>query len=151
MVLCNLKFLVFQWIRTCQLVTVVQSLSRVQLFATSWTATRQAALSFTISWSLLKHVSIESDAWLTLPNHLILCRPFSSCLQSFPASGSFPMSQFFASDGQSIGASASASILPINILDWSPLGWIGWIFLQSKGLSRVVSNTIAQKNKFFST
>ena len=65
--------------------------------------------------------------------------PFSSCLQSFPASGSFQMSQFFASGGQSIGVSASASVLPVNIQDWSPLGWTGWISLQSKGLSRVFS------------
>ena len=63
--------------------------------------------------------------------------PFSSCLQSFPASGSFQMNQFFASGGQSIGVSASASVLPMNIQDWFPLGWTGWISLQSKGLSRV--------------
>ena len=67
--------------------------------------------------------------------------PFSSCLQSFPASGSFPMSQFFTSGGQIIGVSASASILPMNIQDWFPLGWTGWISLQSEGLSRVFSNT----------
>ena len=67
--------------------------------------------------------------------------PFSSCLQSFPESGSFPMSQFFTSGGQSIGASALASVLPVNIQDWFPLGWTGWISLQSKGLSGVFSNT----------
>ena len=67
--------------------------------------------------------------------------PFSSCLQSFPISGSFPMSQLFASGGQNIGVSASASVLPMNTQDWSPLGWTGWISLQSKGLSRVFSNT----------
>ena len=67
--------------------------------------------------------------------------PFSSCLQSFPASGSSQMSQFFASGGQNIGASASGSVLPVNIQDWFPLGWTGWIFLQSEGLSRVFSNT----------
>ena len=72
--------------------------------------------------------------------------PFSSCLQSFPASGSFPMSQFFASGDQSIGASASASVLPINIQDWFPLGWSDWISLQSKGLSRFFSNTTVQKH-----
>ena len=77
--------------------------------------------------------------------------PFSSCLQSFPASGSFPVSQFFASCGQSIGASASASILPMNIQDWFPLGLTGWISLQSKGLSRVFSNTTVQKHQFFGT
>ena len=75
--------------------------------------------------------------------------PFS-CPQSFPASGSFPMSQFFASGGQSIGVSASASVLPMNIQDWFPLGWTGWISLQSKGLSRVFSNTTVQKHQFFS-
>ena len=74
--------------------------------------------------------------------------PFSSHLQSFPASGSFPMSQFFASGGQSIGVSASASVLPMNIQDWSPLGWTGWISLQSKGFSRVFSNTTVQKHQF---
>ena len=76
--------------------------------------------------------------------------PFSSCLQSFPTSGCFPRSQFFASDGQSIGASASASVLPMNMQDWFPLGLTGWIFLQSKGLSRVFSNTTVQKHQFFS-
>ena len=75
--------------------------------------------------------------------------PFSSCLQSFPASGSFLMSQFFASGGQSIGVSASASVLPVNTQDWSPLGWTGWISFQSKGLSRVFSNTTVQKHQFF--
>ena len=70
---------------------------------------------------------------------------FSSCLQSFPAAGSFPMSQFFASGGQGTGVSASAFVLSTNIQDWSPLGWTGWISLQSKGLSRVFSNTTVQK------
>ena len=74
---------------------------------------------------------------------------FSSHLQSFPASGSFQMSQFFTSGGQSIGVSTSASVLPMNIQDWSPLGWTGWISLQSKGLSRVFSNTTVQKHQFF--
>ena len=76
--------------------------------------------------------------------------PFSSCLQSFPASGSFPMSQFFTSGGQSIGVSASASVLPMNIQDWFPLGLTDWISLQSKGLSRVFSNTTVQKHQFSS-
>ena len=75
--------------------------------------------------------------------------PFSSRLQSFPASGSFPMSQFFTSGGQSIGSSASASVFPMNIQDWFPLGWTGWISLQSKGLSRVFSSTTVQKHQFF--
>ena len=75
--------------------------------------------------------------------------PFSSCPQSLPASGSFPMSQLFAWGGQSSGVSASTSVLPINTQDWSPLGWTGWISLQSKGLSRVFSNTTVQKCQFF--
>ena len=77
--------------------------------------------------------------------------PFSFCPQSLPASESFPMSQLFAWGGQSIRASASASVLPMNTQDWSPLGWIGWISLQSKGLARVFSSTIVQKHRFFGT
>ena len=77
--------------------------------------------------------------------------PFSSCLQSFPASGSFEMSQFFASGGQSIGVSASASVLPMNIQNWFPLGLTSWISLQSKGLWIVFSNTTVQKHQFFGT
>ena len=94
------------------LLVVVQLLSHVQLFATPWTTACQASLSFTISWSLLKLMSIES---VMSSNHLILCCPLSYCLQSFPALGSFQMSQLFASGGQSIGASASASVFPIII------------------------------------
>ena len=75
--------------------------------------------------------------------------PFSSCPQSLPASGSFPVSQLFAWGGQSIGVSASASVLPMKTQDWSPLEWIGWISLQSKGLSRVFSNTTVKKHQFF--
>ena len=128
--------------------SLLQSLSHVWLFATPWTAARQASLSIINSQSLLKLMSIE----LVMPsNHLILCHPFS-CLQSFPASGSFPMSQFFASSGQSIAVSASASVLPMNIksFQWFPFGWTGWISLQSKGLSSVFSNTTVQKHQFFS-
>ena len=106
----------------------VQSLSRVQLFATLWTMARQASLSITNSQSFLKLMSIKS---VTPSNHLILCCPLSSHLQSFPASRSFPMSQFFASGGQSIGVSASTSFLPMSIQDWFPLGWTDWISLQS--------------------
>ena len=73
----------------------------------------------------------------------------SFCLQSFPASGSFPKSQYFASDGQSIEVSASASVLPMNTQNWSPLGWTGWLSLQSKGLSRVFSNTTVHKHRLF--
>ena len=75
--------------------------------------------------------------------------PFSSCPQSFPASGSFQMSQIFASGGRSIGVSASTLVLPMNTPDWFPLGWTGWISLQSKGFSRVFSNTTVQKHQFF--
>ena len=89
--------------------------------------------------------SYPSSRWCypTISTSII---PFSSCLQSFLASGSFQMSQFFTSGGQSIGASASASVLPMNIQDWFPLGWTGWISLLSKGLSRVFSNTTVQKH-----
>ena len=111
----------------------VQLLSCVQLFVTPRTAAHQASLSITNSWSLLKLTSIKS----VMPsNHLILVIPFSSCPQSPPSSGSFQMSQFFASGGQSFKArvSASTSVLPMNTQDWSPLEWTGWISLQSKGL-----------------
>ena len=125
---------------------VAQSLSHVQLFVTPWTIARQASLSFTISQKLLKLTSFES---VMTSNRLVLCCTFSSCLQSFPASGSFPVSQFFASGGQSIEASASASVPPMNSQDWFPLGLIGLISLQSSGLSRVFSNTSVQKHPFF--
>ena len=125
----------------------VQSLSHVCLFVTPWAAPRLSSLSITNSRSLLKPISIES----VMPsNHLILCCPLLLLPQSFPASGSFQMSQFFASGGQSIGISASTSVLPMNTQDWFPLGWTGWISLQSKGLSRVFSNTTVQKHQFFS-
>ena len=87
--------------------------------------------------------------WWCHPNISFSVIPFSSHLQSFPASGSFPRNQFFASGGQSIGVSASASVLPMNIQEWFALGWTGWISLQSKGLSRVFSNTTVQKHQFF--
>ena len=225
------KFKKITWYHTVQF-SSVQFLSHVWLFATPWTAARQASLSITNSQSLLKLMSIES----VMPsNHLILCCPFLLLLQSFPASGSFPMSwflcvwwpkywsfsfsisqfshsvmsdslrpyglqhtrppcpsstpwpwsnlcpssqwchptisssvisfsshlqsfpasrsfpksQFFDSGGQSIGASALASVLPMNIQDWSTLRWTGWISLQFKGLSRVFSNTTVQKHQFF--
>ena len=90
-------------------------------------------------------------SWWCYPTISFSVVPLSSCLQSFPASGSFPLSQFFTSGGQSIGVSASASVLPINIQDWFPLGLNGWISLQSTGLSRVFSNTTVQKHQFFGT
>ena len=85
-------------------------------------------------------------SWWCHPTISSSVDPFSSCPQSFPASGSFPMNQLSISGGQSIGVSASTSVLPMNTQDWSPLGWTGWISLQSKGLSRVISNTTIQKN-----
>ena len=89
-------------------------------------------------------------SWCCLPIISSSVVPFSSCLQSSPASGSFPVSQFFASCGQSIGASVSASVLPVNIQGWFPLGRTGFISLQSKGFSRIFSNTTIQKYQFFS-
>ena len=125
---------------------VVQSLSRVQHFVAPWTAARQASLSITISWSLLKLMSIE----LVMPsNHLALCHPRLLLPSIFPSIRVFQKSQFFASGGQSIGV--SASVLPVNIQNRFPLGWTGWISLQSKGLSRVFSNTTVQKHQFFGT
>ena len=112
-----------------------------------WTAACQASLSITNSWSLLKLTSIE---WVIWSNHLIHCHPLLLPSSIFPRSGSLPMSQLFASGGQSTGASASTSVLPNNIHEWSPLGWTGWISLQSKGCSRVFCNTTVQKNQFFS-
>ena len=124
----------------------VQSLSRVWLFATTWITARQASVSITIFRNSLRLTSIK----LVMPSsHLILYCPFASCPQSLPASGYFPMSQLFAWGGQSIGVSAAASVLPMNTQDWSHLGWTGWISLQSKGLSRVFSNTTVQKHQFF--
>ena len=108
----------------------------------------QASLSITNSWSLLKFMSIVSWCHPTISSSIA---PFSSCLQSFPALRYFPVSQFFASDGQSIKVSALASVLPMNIQDWYPLGLTGFISLQSKGLSRVFSNTTVQKHQFFCT
>ena len=125
----------------------VQSLSCVRLFVTPWITACQASLSITNSWSLHKLMSIKS---VMSSSHLILCHPFSSCPQSLSASGSFPMSQLFTWGGQSTGVLASTSVLRMNTQDWSPLGWTGWISLQSKGLSRVFSNTTVQKHQFFS-
>ena len=106
------------------------------IFATPWVTARQASLSITNSHAIQ-------------PSHSVV--PFPFCPQSLPASGSFPMSQLFAWGGQSTGVSVSASVLPMNTQDWSLLGWTGWISLQSKGLSRVFSNTTVQKHQFFST
>ena len=123
----------------------VQSLSHVWLFATPWTAACQASLSITTPRAYSN--SCPSSRWC-LPTISTSVIPFSSCLQSFPASGSFPMSQLFASGGQRIGVSASASVLLMNIQEWFPLGWTGLISLLSKGLSRVFSITAIQNINF---
>ena len=120
------------------------SLSRVWLFATPWTAAQQASLSTTNSQSLLKLMSIES----VIPsNHLILCQPLLLPPSIFPSIRVFSNELVLASGGQSIGVSASASVLPMNIQDGFPLGWTGWISLQSKEFSRVFSNTKVQKHQ----
>ena len=125
--------------------SLVQSLSHVRLFATPWTAACQASLSITNSWSLLKLMSIA----LVMPsNHLILCRSLLLLPSIFPSVGSFPVSWFFPLGGQSIGVSASASVLPVKIQDWFSLGLTDWISLQFKRLSRVFSNTTFQKHQF---
>ena len=127
---------------------VVQLPSQVQLFATPWTATCHASLSYTVSQSFLKLMSIE----LMMPsNHLILCCPLLLLPSIFPASGSFQMSQFFTSGGQSIGVCASSSVLSVNVQGRFALGLTGWISLHSKGLSRVFSNTTIWKHQFFGT
>ena len=119
----------------------VQSLSCVWFFATPWTAARQASLSIINSRSLLKFMSIK----LVMPsNHFILCHFLILLPSIFPSIRVFSMNHFFASGGPSIGASTSASVLPMNIQDWFPLGLTGLISLQSKGLSRVFSNTTVQ-------
>ena len=120
----------------------VQSLSCVQLFVTPWTAARQVSLSITAPRACSNSCPLSRWCHPIISSSVI---PSSPCLQSFPASGSFPTSQFFASGSQSIGASASASVLPMNIQDWYPLGLTGLISLQSRGLSRVFSNTTVQK------
>ena len=157
----------------------VQLLSRVQLFETPWTAACQASLSITsivfslvqfsrsvVSDSLWPHESQHArppcpsqtpgvysntclSSWWCHPAISSSVVPFFSCPQSLPASGSFPISQLFTWGGQNIGVSASASVLPMNIQDWSPLGWTGWISSQSRGLSTVFSNITVQKNQFF--
>ena len=121
----------------------VQSLSRIRLFVTPWTAALQASLSITNSRSPSKPMSIES---VGPPNHLIFCHPLLLLPSIFPSIRVFS----FASGGQSIAVSASTSVLPMNTQDWSPLGWTGGISLQSKGLSGVFSNTTVQKHQFFS-
>ena len=116
----------------------VQSLSHIWLIATPWTATCQASLSITNSWSPPKPMTIES---VVSSNHLIFCLPLFHLPSIFLIIRVFQMSQLLTSGGQSLGVLASKSVLPMNTQDWSPLGWTGWISLQPKGLSRVFSNT----------
>ena len=123
-------------------IVVVQLFSHVQLFLTPWTAAHQASLSFTVSWSCSNSCLLMWWCHPTISSSVV---PFSSCLQSLQESGSFPRSQFFTPGGQSVG------VLPENIQDWFPLGWTGWISLQSRELSRVFSNTTVQKHQFFGT
>ena len=126
----------------------VQLLSHVWLFATPRTAACQASLSITSSQSLLNSCPLSRWCHSTITSSVV---PFSSCLQPFPASGSFQMNQFLASGGQSIRVSASAPVLPMNIQDWFTLGLTALISLKSKGLSRVFSSTTVWKHQFFST
>ena len=124
----------------------VQSLSRVWLFVTPWTAAHQASLSITNSQNLPKLMSIES----VMPsNHLILCRPLLLLPSIIPSIKVLSNESALHIRWPNIGVLASASVLPVNTQDWSPLGWTGWISLQSKGLSRVFSSTIVQKHEFF--
>ena len=114
--------------------------------ATPWTSARQASLSITNSRSPPKPMSIES----VMPsNNLILCHPLLLLRSIFPSIRVFSNESALCISGQSIGVAASTSVLPMNTRDWSPLGWTGWISLQSKGLSRVFSNTTVQKHQFF--
>ena len=126
----------------------VQLLSPVRLFATPWTAAHQASCPSPTPGIYSNSCPLSRWCHPAISSSIVL---FSSCLQSFPASGSFQMSQLFALGGQSIRVSASASVFPMNTQDWSPLGWTVWISLQSKGLSRIFSNTTVQKHQFFST
>ena len=137
---CFLKFfsiIVVVWLLRCAL-----------LFVTSWTAAFRL-LCPSLSYRVCSD-SCPSSQWCH-PTISSSVAPLFSCLQSFPTSGSFPMSWLFASGGQSIGASGSASVLPMNIQGWFPLELMGWVSLQSKGLSRVFSNPTVQKPQFFST
>ena len=127
---------------------VIQSLSCSHLFVTLWTAACQASLSFTISCSLLNSRSLS---WWCHPVISSSVAPFSACPQSCPASGSFPVNWLLTSGDQSIRASASASVLPMNIQCWYPSGLTGWITLQSKRPSRVFSSTTIRKHQFFGT
>ena len=129
-------------------ISSVQSLSRVRLFATPWIAAHQAFLSITNSRSSLKLMSIES---MMPSSHLILCRPLLLLTPIPPSIRIFSSESALHMSGQSVGVSALASVLPKKSQGWSPLEWTGWISLQSKGLSRVFSNTTVQKHQLFGT
>ena len=126
------------------LLKVTQILSHVWLFATSWPVAHQASLSFTIPGACSNSCPLSWWCYLTISSSATL---FSFCLQSFPESGRFLMGQLFASDGQSIGA--SASVLPMNIQGWFPLGWLVWFPCSPRELSRVFPSTTSQKYQFF--
>ena len=142
------SFLSFVLLTLLHQFSSVQSLSHVRLFATPWIAARQASLSITNFQSSLR--LLPSSRWChpAISSSVV---PFSSCPQSLPASESFPVSQLFMWGSQSTGVSALASYLPKKSQGWSPSEWTVWISLQSKGLSRVFSNTTVQKHQFFST
>ena len=136
------------WERRDTCISWVQLLGRIRLFETPWMAAHQASLSITNSWSSLRLTSIES----VMPSsHLILCRPLLLLPLIPPSIRVFSRSQLFSWGSQSIGVSALASVLPMNTQDRFPLEWTSCISLQSKGLSRVLSNTTVQKHQFFST
>ena len=135
------------WWATIHQFSSVQSLSQVWFFVTPGLQHARLPCPSPTPRVYLNSCLLSQWSHPTISSSVV---PFSSCLQSFQASGPFHMSQLFRSVGQSIGVSASTSILPVNIQDWLPLGWTGWISLQSKGLSRVLSNTTLLKQPFFS-
>ena len=149
--LCAMKWWGQKWYYTYRMHCSVQSLSRVQVFATPWTTAHQASLSITNSWSPPNPCPSSQWCHPTISSSVI---PFSSCLLSFPASGSFQMTLQWATSSSHQVAKVLEFQLQhqsLNTQDWSPLGWTDWISLQSKGLSRVFSNTTIQKHQFFST
>ena len=141
----NMEGYVWSWDRiACGWCSVIKSSPAVCHLMDCSTA------GFSVLHYLLEFAQIQVLYQWCYPRISSSVYPFSSCLLSLPASGFCPMSQFFASGGQTIGVSASATVLPMNIQDWFPLGWTDWISLQSKGLSGVFSNTTVQKHQFFS-
>ena len=138
----------FQWVSSSHQFSSVQ-FSRSVVSDSLWPHEPQHTRPLCPSPTPRVHPNPCPSSWWCHPTISSSVIPFSSCPQSFPASGSFQMSQLFTSGGQSTGVSTSTSVLPMNAQDWSPLGWTGWISLQSKGLSRVFSNTTVQKHQFF--